>query len=180
MAKVTVSDEGLFGDIVSQINGNFDEIYGRTGWASHADTQYTQGSPFSVLANTDTNLPNNSGTVINSQKPTDITAFYSGGKIIGRNGDALAMQIFFYAVPTIVDQYIDIWIDIGAPIGVLYPQTFSFPKGTGQSRGIMYTLPAAYTLSTWQTNGGTVRVRSNGAMTIYGVTYNFVRTHKAR
>lgn len=180
MAKTTIPSAGLWSSIASIFNGMLDELYGRTGWASYVDTQYTSGSPFAVSTNTDTSVPNNAGNIIQSQKPTDIPAFYSAGKITGRSGDSLSMQLFFFAVPTIVDQNIEIWIDIGAPVGELYRQTFSFPKGTGQPRGIMYALPATYQLSTWQDNGGTLRVRSNGAMNIYGITYNFTRTHKAR
>lgn len=181
MPQSTIPSSGLWSSIASIFNGMFDELFGRTGWASYVDTQYTtSGAAFSVIANTDTSLPNNGGTIISSQIPSDVASFYSAGKIVGRNGDALSMQIFFYAIPSAIDQNMDIWIDIGAPIGVLYPQTFSFPKGTGIARGIIYTLPAAYQLNTWQANGGTVKIRSNAALSIYGVTYNFVRTHKAR
>lgn len=150
-----------------------------TGWASYVDTQYTVGAPFSISAATNTNLPNNAGTKIETQKPSDIASFYTAGKITGRSGDGLAMQLFFFATPTTPNQYIDIWIDIGSPIGELYRQTFSFPRGAGVTRGIMYTLPAAYTLGTWQANGGTVRVVSDAICSIYGITYNFARTHKA-
>ena len=179
MAKVTIPATGFWSAISGIFNAMFDEIYGRNGWASYVDTQYKIGSQFSVAANTDVNLPNNSGTIIESQKPTDVTSFYTGGKITGINGDGIAMQLFFYATPTSADQFIDIWIDIGSGSKV-YPQTFSFPKGAGQARGIMYTLPAAYTLGTWQANGGTVKVRSNAACTAYGMTYNISRNHKAR
>ena len=180
MPQSTIPTSGFWSAIAGLLNDMFGELFGRTGWASYVDTQYTSGSPFAVTANVDTSLPNNAGTIIDSQKPSDVPSFYTAGKITGRNGDGLAMQLFFFAVPTSVDQNIEIWIDIGAPVGQLYRQTFSFPKGVGQPRGIMYTLPAAYTLNTWQANGGTVRVRSNAACTIYGVTYNIVRTHKAR
>lgn len=179
MAKVTIPATGLWSAIAGILNAMFDEIYGKAGWSSYVDTQYTVGAQFSVTANTDVNLPNNAGTVIETQKPTDITSFYADGKISGRNGDGLAMQLFFYATPTAIDQYIDIWIDIGSGVK-LYPQTSSFPKGTGQARGIMYTLPAAYTLGTWEANGGIVKVRSNAACTVYGMTYNFSRNSKAR
>ena len=179
MAKVTIPPTGLWSAISGILNAMFDEMYGRTGWAAYVDTQYTIGAKFTVAANTDTNLPNNAGTTIETQKPTDVTSFYADGKIVGRNGDGLAMQLFFYATPTGVDQFIDIWIDIGSGVKI-YPQTFSFPKGAGQARGIMYTLPAAYTLVTWQANGGTIKVRSNASCTVYGMTYNFSRNSKAR
>lgn len=149
------------------------------GWGTYVDTQYTVGSQFSVTADTDTALPNNKGTVIETQKPSDVTTFYDGTVITGRNGDSLDCQIYFKATPSAVSQWLDVWIDIGGSVGELYRQTFTFPKGSGTERGIMYSLASAYTLDTWQTNGGTIYVRSNAACTIYGITYNFDRTHKA-
>jgi len=151
------------------------------GWASYIDTQYpNSGAAFTVSATTDTVLPNNAGTVIDSQKPADISEFYDGGLITGRNGDGLDIMIYFKAVPTNASQYLDIWIDIGGSVGELYRQTFSFPKGVGVERGILYVLPSAYTLDTWQSNGGTVYVYSNFDMDIYGINFNFGRSHKAR
>ena len=150
-----------------------------TGWASYIDGQYSSGSPFTVSANTDTVLPNNAATVINGQIPTDVTAFYSDNKITGRSGDNLDIMIYFKAVPSATSQWLDIWIDIGGSIGELYRHTFSFPKGAGTSRGILYSLSSAYTLDTWETNGGTVYIRSNASLDVYGVNFNFDRSHKA-
>lgn len=180
MAKITIPTSGLWSSIASALNSMFSEVYQFTGWATYVDTQYTSGSPFSVSANTDTLLPNNAGTKNETQKPSDIVTFYDGTYITGRNGDGLDAQIFFFATPSAVDQWLDIWIDIGGSVGEIYKQTFSFPKGTGTTRGIMYSLPSGYTLGTWEANGGRVYVRSNAALTIYGITYNFDRGHKAR
>lgn len=134
-----------------------------SGWASHIDTQYpNSGSAFTLTSNTDTIFPNNSGTVVNSQKPLDITSFvevinigaYSHSRIVGRSGDGIDIMLYFKAVPSSVNQYLDIWINIGGAVGELYRQTFSFPRGAGVERGILYALPSAYTLDTWEANGG--------------------------
>lgn len=158
-----------------------DRIVSKNGWASYVDTQYTSGSPFTISPNTDTILPNNAGTVVNSQIPYDIEEFYNGTnrKILGRNGDSLDIMIYFKAVPSATNQWLDIWIDIDGAIGELYRLTFSFPRGSGVERGILYSLPSAYTLNTWEANGGTVYVRSDASLTIYSINYNFDRTHKA-
>ena len=150
-----------------------------TGWATYVDTQYTVGSPFSISATTETNLPNNAGTKIESQMPADIATFYDGSVITGRNGDSLDAMIYFKATSSHVSQYLDIWIDIGGDIGEIYRQTFTFPKGSGAEMGIMYALPSAYTLGTWEANGGTVKCYSSHSLTAYGMTYNFDRSHKA-
>ena len=152
-----------------------------TGWATYIDTQYpNSGAAFSVSADTDTNLPNNRGNAIEGQLPIDVTTFYDGTTITGRNGDNLDVMIYFKAVPSGASQYLDIWIDIGGAVGELYRQTFSFPRGAGVERGILYALPSAYTLGTWEANGGTLKVRSNAALDIYAINYNIDRSHKAR
>ena len=153
---------------------------GWSGWASYVDTQYTSGSPFSLAANTDTVLPNNAGGGPRSQLPLDVADFYSGGLITGRSGDGLDAMFYFKSVPTAANQWLDIWFDIGGAVGELYRQTFAFPRGAGVERGILYALPSAYTLDTFESNGGTVYVRSNAIATIYDINFNFDRGHRAR
>lgn len=152
-----------------------------TGWSTYVDTQYpNSGSAFTLTANSDAQLPNNAGTKNETQKPSDVTTFYDGSVITGRNGDNLDVMIYFKAIPSAASQWLDIWIDIGGAVGELYRQTFSFPKGSGVERGILYALPSAYTLGTWEANGGTVYVRSNANLDIHSINFNFDRSHKAR
>ena len=152
-----------------------------SGWASYIDTGFPDaGTPFTLSAATDTQLPNNAGTVIDFQKPADVTTFYDGNVITGRNGDNLDIMLYFKAVPSAVGQFLDIWIDIGGSVGELYRQTFSFPKGAGVERGVLYSLSSAYTLDTWEANGGTVFLRSDASMDIYDINFNFDRSHKAK
>lgn len=164
-----------------KINEGLTLLNRQSGWASYADTQYPDaGSAFTVSANADTPLPNNAGAIIDSQKPSDITTFYDGSVITGRSGDSLDVMIYFKAVPSSINQWLDIWIDIGGSIGELYRQTFSFPRGAGTERGILYALPSGYTLNTWEANGGTIYLRSDSTLSIYDINYNFDRSHKAR
>lgn len=179
IGNITDGESGF--SVRGKLNQVIDLANQQTGWASYVDTQYpNSGAPFTLTANTDTLLPNNAGTVIDSQKPADITAFYDGTVITGRNGDNLDIMIYFKAVPSVVNQWLDIWIDIGGTVGELYRQTFNFPRGAGTERGILYALPSAYTLGTWEANGGSVYVRSNASCDIYRINYNFDRSHKAR
>lgn len=181
MAQINIPGSGLWSTIANALNSMFSELYGRTGWASYNDTQYPDlANSFTIPADTDTILPNNAGSVIDFQKPTDISTFFDQGRIVGRNGDALDVMIYFKAESTVVDQFLDVWVDIGGSVGELYRQTFSFPKGSGTERGVLYGLSSIYTLDTWEANGGTVYVRSNGAVNVYDITFNFDRTHKAR
>jgi len=177
---VIVYDTNL--DVLKEYNGTaWAELRSAdtSGWASYNDTQYTSGAPFTLSADTDTALPNNKGTTLETQKPSDVTTFYDGTVITGRNGDNLDLQMYFKATPSSQNQWLEIWVDIGGSVGELYRQTFSFPRGTGVERGIMYSLASAYTLGTWEANGGTVYVRSNASATIHSIVYNFDRSHKA-
>lgn len=155
-------------------------VYRRTGWGSYVDgVHISAGTAFTALAGVDTALPNNKATVNESQKPSHVTTFYDGTVITGRNGDNLDIMIYFKAIPTNVSQSIDIWIDIGGAVGELYRQTYSFPKGSGVERGIMYPLPSAYTLGTWEANGGTIYINSSHDVDIFDINYNFDLSHKA-
>ena len=153
----------------------------QTGWAQYTDTTYVDTlSSFILPADTDTQLPNDAGITIDSQKPEDIVTFYDGNVITGRSGDNLDAMIYFRAIPSVVNQWIDIWIDIGGTFTDLYRQSFAFPRGVGLERGILYALPSAYTLDTWEANGGIVKIRSNAVVDIYDINFNFDRSHKAR
>lgn len=185
MPQINIPNDVSWGDAAAAINSMNTELYSATGWANHADTQYTTGSRLSVTANIDTNLPNNRGSVIESQKPIDISAFYDGTVITGRNGDDIIISIDFTVVPNEVGTtLIEVWLDItggtGTPLNLanLYRRAFNFPKGTGVERKISFS-QSGYTLGTWQDNGAVVKVRTNGAASIFDVGYIIKRTHKA-
>ena len=149
-----------------------------TGWAQYADTQYTSGAPFSILANTDTLLPNNAAQILDSEKPSDVTTFYDGSVITGRNGDGITITVDLTAVPTTASTTsLELWLDIGAPVGELYRRIVTFPKGNGIARPINFTI-TGYTLDTWETNGATAYVRANGTADLYGIRYVITRTHR--
>lgn len=158
----------------------FTELYNETGWAQYSDNQYTSGSPFALLADTDTLMPNNAGSVINGQIPLDITSYYSDGVITGNNGDSVLITVDLVAVPTNVGTTtIEVWFDIGGSIGELYRRTVSFPKGVGVSRPISFTV-SAYQLDTWELNGASVWARANGTCDLYDIRYIITRTHSAK
>lgn len=152
-----------------------------TGWGSYADGQYTSGSPFALTQDTDTDLPNNAASKLETQLPIDVTKFYdeSTTKITGRNGDGLLITKEFKVVPaSATNTYIDVWIDIGGSVGELYRRSVTFNKGIQEYN--VHISYGAYTLDTWEANGGQVRVRSNTNCDIYGIRYVLTRTHKAR
>jgi len=174
-----IDNNELGSSVRTKLNETITRTNDNTGWGQYQDTLYTDIAPFSILADTDTVLPNNAGGIIDSQKPSDVTTFYDGTVITGRAGDGLGITIDFTATPTAGSAtFIEVWIDIGGAVGQLYKRIISFPKGTGIERPVNFTV-IGYTLGTWETNGGTVYVRSDGPVDIYGQRYVLTRTHKA-
>lgn len=150
-----------------------------TGWADYVDTQYTDIAPFSVLADTDTVLPNNAGAVLDAYKPELIDTFYNGTTITGSTGDARLITLSLNALPTSANTtQIEFWFDIGGAVGELYRRISGFPKGNGVIRPITLST-GVYTLDTWQANGATVYVRANGTVDLYDIRYVITQLHTA-
>ncbi len=153
-----------------------------TGWGDYVDDQYTSGSPLALAGGVKVTLPNNAATIRDSQKPIDVSTFYDSSTqtITGRNGDAINLVIEFKARPTTSSvTRLSLSIDIGGVVGEIYPNTFVLAKGQNQEHYYLQTI-SAYTLDTWETNGGTVKIESNQSAEVYDIRYVITRTHKAR
>lgn len=171
----------LYTDISNTFNG-------ATGWADYDDSQYTSGSPFSILADIDYLLPNDGAGGVTSQTPNDLTtmativdsgAGYDTLKINGRNGDAILYTLDLKCLPTSAGTtYIEFWVDIGGAVGELYRRIVSFPKGNGVERPITLTT-LAYTLNTWEANGANIYVRANGPANLYDIRIIIAPIHRA-
>ena len=156
-----------------------DLIASASGWANYSDTAYTSVAPFTILADTDTVLPNNKGSVIDSQLPIDIATYYDAGVIKGFDGDSMEILIEFKVKPTsAAATYVEVWLNIGGVFTELFKRITGFPKGTGVERPISFTT-LAFNGATWEANGATVYVRSNGPLELYDIRYIVSRTHKA-
>lgn len=178
MARQPIPTAGIWSNIAALLNQNAVNAEDDTGWGQYADTQYPTGSPFLLLKNTDTLIPNNGASVIDSEKPSDVTTFYDGAVITGRNGDSIAITIDMVATPTNTDaKYIELWFDIG--LGDLYRRIISLPKGAGVDRPLNFSV-YAYTLGTWEANGAKLYARADGDVNITNIRYVIARTHKAR
>lgn len=154
-----------------------------TGWAVYSDNVYTSGSPFVVNSGVTSTLPNNAGSVINSQIPLGVTSFYNSGtsKIIPElNGDSYLINVRFTAVSSSNTGLADVSLDIGGAMGVIDGQTISMRKGAGNSQ-IINVIFDIYSLSTFVSNGGLIKFNSiDGNTSIYNIQYKITRTHKAK
>lgn len=152
-----------------------------TGWGDYVDSQYTSASPF-IVNTTKMTLPNNASTIRDSQKPEDVTTFYNSANttITGRDGDGINIVIEFKARPNSANNTrLTISIDIGGAVGEIYKRDFVLTKGNGVEHFYLSSFNV-YTLDTWATNGGTVKIVSTASTDIYDIRYIITRTHKAR
>lgn len=158
------------------LSGVVESVNLSSGWAAYVHT----GSGQSLSAATKATLTNDAGTVIETQKPSDIDDFYASGLITGREGDAIAVAIELTFTPddgTASNLYMA--IDIGGSVGEIYPKDFPITGGASVDHKISYDI-AAYTLDTWEANGGAVKVEADGPGVVTGVRYVIHRIHKAR
>lgn len=147
-----------------------------SGWGAY----YHTGSSQSLSAATKATLTNNAGTTIETQKPSDISAFYASSLITGREGDGIAVGIELTFTPddaTASNLYIA--IDIGGSVGEIYPKDFPITGGASVAHKISYNI-TAFTLDTWELNGGAVKVEADGPGVVTNVRYVIHRIHKAQ
>ncbi len=191
-ATINKSTAADWNDVKSVVNSHADALESGaswSGWGAYSDTQYPDDqTTFTVNSDTDTILPNNSVTRRENQLPTDITSFvdvidlgaYEHSRIRGKENDSIDTLVYFKAIPSSNDQWVDVWLELGGAVGQIYRQTFSFPKGTGTERSVVYTLASLYQSATWEANGATIYIRSNHTLQIYDIDMNVDRSHKAR
>lgn len=145
---------------------------GTSGWGSYQDGQYTAGSPLTIAADTDTVLPNNAASTLETYKPENVATFYDGTVITGVEGEARLLTFEFQASTSSASGAIlELWMDIGGAVGPLYRGAVTtFPKGNNVQVGCIRSL-GVYTLDTWETNGATVYVRSNVDVDIWDIRF---------
>jgi hypothetical protein len=172
--KILVSrDINVYGGEVGA--ATLSEVHAWSGWGDYVDTQYTSGVPFQPAADQWTNLPNNALAGPRGYEPS-VGALFEGGKILGRTGDSLLITIEMTALPTTAAvTYLDMAINIGGTVGRIYPRTFTFPKGQSMPRAFSFTV-GAYTLETWEANGGQIQLNPSAAINIYDHRVIIIRT----
>ena len=149
------------------------------GWADYVDSQYTSASPLTLSAATPALLDNDGVNGVKTYEPLGIDLYDTATrKIKGINGESRLITIEFKIKPTsVAAQKAEVWIDIGGAVGAIYRRLTTFPKGNGVEHNVVMTT-AAYTLDTWEANGGEVWIECDGPAEVYDIRYVLVRTTK--
>jgi hypothetical protein len=147
-----------------------------TGWAQYTDN----GLITTTVANTPEQLQLAKDVIIENELPEGIATYWNDSSyfIPGRLNDGITAQLSFEAEPLANNLWLDVWLDLGGSFTKIYAQTFTFPKGSGTVRNIVYALPSLFQGSTWVANGAKIRIESNGAIEISNARLNITRVHK--
>ena len=154
------------------------EVEGASGWSNNAHG----GSALALPAGVPTDYEVDGAVELISQKPADVPDFWAANKITGRTGDAIVGKAQFQCIPDdAVASNLNIKIDIGGSVGVVEEYDFPLVRGALVSHPITCII-VAYTLDTWEANGGRIILTADGDCTIpaAGRRVFLNRLHKAR
>ena len=148
------------------------------GWARYLDTQYTEASPLSLVANTLTFLPNNKGTVVRSHPSID---FYQNGvdqKIYGQNlNDVYIITVQFRAQsPNANQTHLDLTIENGGGNIQNLEIALAYIKGN-ETPQFFHNVFHYYIDQNFLDNGASISINSHGGTsTIWDIEYFVQRT----
>ena len=159
------------------------------GWANYVDSTYTSGSPLLLNAGNSYNAQCRvdglgSGST-QSEWPDGVPepwAVSPTDKLIGTNdGDKFTYELSFKAQDGAASVLMDVYIDIGSPIGEISRSSVSIAKGASVETAIeMYR--TYFTGSTFVANGGTIYFdtsQTSDDMSIWDIALLIEKTHVA-
>lgn len=184
MAQQTILGTDSLDAGKDKINSNFEESYNSTGWAQYGDSQYTSASPLVISQGVTTLLDiDGLSNTIKTQLPTDVSDFYdvATSKITPANsGDGYSFSLGFKASSSSNNGDATLFVDLGGAFTKTFARVFRFPRGTGVAHDFFITTQF-YSLGTFIANGGLIKIESGtGTTSIYDITLQIHRTHKAR
>lgn len=184
MALINIPDSGIWSSIASALNSMFSELFGRTGYATYNDTQYTVGSPLTVAQGVTIDLPNNSTGTLTDQLPTGVTSLYNGLRLVSDdNRAAYVIRVSFTASNSSQTGAFELTADISAAGDGSIPilsRTTALAKGANTPQPVSYT-ELYFSRDTFVANGALFRLTSlAGTTSIYDIVYVVGKFHKGR
>jgi hypothetical protein len=152
----------------------------RTGWGYYQNDTETSGAPLVLVAATPADLPNPADTTNENELPSDRTDFYetTGDTVtFGSVDELVEIEVQLTVEAVAATDWLDIWLEESG--GTEHGRTtFALPKGTTPQTLVHRFAVAASALLV--ANGGTVRVESNDAVSVYDIRYLISRSHFTR
>lgn len=184
MAQINIPTSGVWATIAAALNTMFSELFGRTGYVTYNDTQYTVGSPLVIAEGVTVALPNNSLGNLVDQLPTGVTALYNGTRLVSNDNRAAYMiRISFTASNSSQTGSYELTVDISAAgdgSNPILSRSGSFIRGANNPQPISYS-ELYFSRETFVTNGALIRFTSLAGITsIYNVVYVIAKIHKGR
>lgn len=139
-------------------------------WAYYQDSQYTSGSPLSVLGGVRTQVPiNKLGTVTTEQYLNGFapSLWVSNEFLPVSVGETYILRFDFTCVPGSANQHIEIQLQV-APGDVIFSDVRNLPKGSGVAHSFEITIPV-WAGQTFVNNGGALYVTPSGNCSFYGM-----------
>lgn len=152
-----------------------------TYWGFYEDATYTSGSPLSVSADTRTQVTIDgakAGTNL-SQMPVGVDLWDTiNNKITPQNeGDLLVARISFKGdAGAATDAYVDIDLDIGGAVGIIFEETKLMIKNNAENKFVMDW--PMYVDSTSLTNGFTLNITPSDNTDFYDFGILLYTVHK--
>lgn len=147
-----------------------------TGWAAYNDTQYTDASPLSISQGATATLDIDAVSKIESQLPIGVSSYWD----VGNSADGMNFTLGFKGRSSSNTGSATLGIDIGGGIGQIFKRNSRFPRGSGTNHDFYFS-SQGYQLGTFLANGGVPKITSDaGTTSIFDITLQVHRTHKAR
>jgi len=149
------------------------------GWELFSDTDYTEGSPFSVTEGTNVNLPNNAGSVINSSAPAGVS-FYDGTKLTPDNiGDGYTISLRMKVKSSSPSGALGVELDIGDGVtpNIIIGDSRPLIKGANTEQRVAFDF-TLFTLDTFVLDGGQLKIEAiTGNLSVYDIVLMVQRTY---
>lgn len=169
----------VIGADLNEIKNSVNYLYDVNGWSEYKDTQHTSISPQDISANQETLITINAGSVIDEQEPLDDGLWFDNGLRPIKRGDGYLLRVDFSAKIVNSDGFFDMGLFVGGSVGFAFQNTFRFPKGNNVAHKFSFT-QFIYTLDTFVTNGGFLKVTSSHNMSMWDKRVIICKIHDGR
>ncbi len=145
----------------------------QTSIAQYDDGQYTQAAPLTVLAMTDTQVPNDSAVTFEPKLiPNQVKPYDGLGNFAAVENQMFTLSIFFRASPMVPPGFLYLYFRSQAPAPVrIAEQTMGFATGAGGIERVEFTFNIRVSAA-FAANGGELFAFSDFAFDLWDVRYH--------